>query len=129
MSFLTQPQVLEVNMWSGTDNVTTPLHYDVTHNFYVQVKEGNVLFCLHPRIITTFTSILNSSEYENESSRSRFRTSIWRNFPSSRTPNPEVVLEAGDVLFILRTGFTCQLLSNPTQRMFRCCTWCCPSIS
>jgi hypothetical protein len=104
VSFLTQPwrKVLEVNMWSGTDNVTTPLHYDVTHNFYVQVKGRKrfILFApkdynniyLYPRIHPSTRMSQVASSFPNVD---------LEKFPKFENAQPyEVVLEAGDVLFI-----------------------------
>jgi len=104
VSFLTQPwrKVLELNMWSGTDNVTTPLHYDVTHNFYVQVK-GRKRFVLFPpsdwRKLYLYPRIHPSTRMSQVASS--FPNVDLEKFPKFKDASPyEVVLEAGDVLFI-----------------------------
>ena len=39
VSFLTLPwrQIWEINLWMGAPSLTAPIHYDLLHNFFVQV--------------------------------------------------------------------------------------------
>eukprot|EP00939_MAST-03C_sp_MAST-3C-sp1_P003183 g3183.t1 len=104
VSFLVQPwrKVLEINLWSGTDNITTPLHYDVTHNFYVQIR-GRKRFVLFPpkdwRKLYLYPRVHPSSR--SSQIASQFPNVDLERFPLFKDAQPyEVVLEAGDVLVI-----------------------------
>jgi len=104
VSFLVQPwrKVLEVNLWSGSNNITTPLHYDVTHNFYVQIR-GRKRFVLFPpkdwRKLYLFPRVHPSSR--SSQIAAQMPDVDTKSFPDFEGAQPyEVVLEAGDVLFI-----------------------------
>eukprot|EP00941_MAST-03F_sp_MAST-3F-sp1_P001168 g1168.t1 len=113
LGFLSQPwrKIYEVNVWAGTPGVTTPAHYDVTNNFYVQVSgrkrfvlfppaDSNVLY-LHPRIHPAGRqSQVDIDKWMNiEMNMDDNEERIF--FPKFENSHPvEVVLSKGDILYI-----------------------------
>jgi len=95
--------VMEFNIWLGVPEITTPVHYDLPHNFYVQLygRKRFLLFApdqwkylyLYPRIHPS--SRMSQVDWEDSS---RFEN----DYPMLQYLRPpmEVVLYPGDMLYI-----------------------------
>uniref|UniRef100_A0A6B2LAI5 JmjC domain-containing protein n=1 Tax=Arcella intermedia TaxID=1963864 RepID=A0A6B2LAI5_9EUKA len=90
--------VWETNLWMGVPPIRTPIHYDLLHNFYVQLH-GNKRFILFPP--TDYKYLYLYPRLHPSTRMSQVNLRNLQNYPDFYKSHPiEVVLSPGDVLYI-----------------------------
>jgi len=95
-------KIMEANIWIGVTDITTPVHYDLPHNFYVQLY-GRKRFLLFPpdqwKYLYLFPRIHPSTRMSQVDWLDPENIAM---FPllTSLGPPYEVLLEPGDILYI-----------------------------
>mmetsp|Transcript_1678 Transcript_1678/g.5972 ORF Transcript_1678/g.5972 Transcript_1678/m.5972 type:complete len:556 (-) Transcript_1678:27-1694(-) len=92
---------LETNVWMGTPQVSTPAHYDMVHNFYTQVVGKKRWIIIPPdqaESLHLYPAIHPSDRMSQVDFNSRDSLANWQDMEGVTAY--EVVLEAGDVLYV-----------------------------
>eukprot|EP01091_Cochliopodium_minus_P020207 TRINITY_DN8753_c0_g1_i1.p1 TRINITY_DN8753_c0_g1~~TRINITY_DN8753_c0_g1_i1.p1 ORF type:complete len:441 (+),score=93.21 TRINITY_DN8753_c0_g1_i1:12-1334(+) len=92
---------LEVNLWIGTPLVTTPLHFDMVHNFYTQIRGKKRWILVDPKHYYDCYPYTRHHPSARQSQVDLNDPQAEEKFPNFKNVTAyEVILESGDVLYI-----------------------------
>eukprot|EP01125_Pyxidicula_operculata_P021363 TRINITY_DN8188_c0_g1_i1.p1 TRINITY_DN8188_c0_g1~~TRINITY_DN8188_c0_g1_i1.p1 ORF type:complete len:482 (-),score=72.37 TRINITY_DN8188_c0_g1_i1:170-1615(-) len=114
LDYLTIPwrTIWETNVWVGNQYMTTPAHYDVLHNFYVQIS-GYKRFVLFPPTESSKLYLFPRLHPSTRMSQIDLDQIDIDSYPDILTCTPqEVILGPGDVLYIPPYWFHHVTVSN-----------------